>query len=464
MAYAEQRGKKWRVKYATPAGEKSRSGFATKTAALAWGRQQEAEIQAKRWNDPRKGDTTVAEWIETWIKRQDLADTSAETYAYLVRRHIIPRLGNLPLSSLDLAQINAWAAAIHKRGFSPSTARKARSVLSTILSDAVTERLINANPAYQRRQRGRQDIHVEEESLWCNPYQALLIAERAGLLTGRADEFVSSMLAAYTGMRLGEIRGLERKHAKLGLIDVQWQLREVGNHVFLKAPPKHNRRRKIPLPPFLTRLMSDQQRRTESQLCGCEQHQGDYLFRSPTQDHWRRSAIAALIHKAADARLPAMGKRPMERILTDEKGRYVARRRAETDDRMANPARKGSHATATWLPIVEGFTPHDFKHSHKTWLIGLRIPEVAQAERLAHKIPGIRGRYSHVTPEMRKEIVDGLQGLFEESLKRRARMGPSQLPVLQELLEPHLGPWDLISHIPPIGGAEIIEMEFGQAV
>ncbi len=42
MAYAEKRGKgqaPWRVKYRLPSGqETSESGFETKAAALAWGR------------------------------------------------------------------------------------------------------------------------------------------------------------------------------------------------------------------------------------------------------------------------------------------------------------------------------------------------------------------------------------------------------------------------------------------
>src|SRR5687768_9628179 len=101
MAYAEKRGTKWRVKYTTPAGERSRSGFDSKQAALDWGRRQEADIQAKRWNDPRKGDKTLREWISEWTAGQDLAETTEENYAYLIRTHINPAFGDRPLSSLD---------------------------------------------------------------------------------------------------------------------------------------------------------------------------------------------------------------------------------------------------------------------------------------------------------------------------------------------------------------------------
>ena len=67
MAYAEKRGRgpaRWRVKYRIAGGEASRSGFETKQAALAWGRDQEAKVRAGTWTDPAAGEITVSEWID----------------------------------------------------------------------------------------------------------------------------------------------------------------------------------------------------------------------------------------------------------------------------------------------------------------------------------------------------------------------------------------------------------------
>jgi hypothetical protein len=60
VAYAEKRGKStkaWRVKYKLASGkEGSESGFATRAAALAWGRDQEAIIrQDRRGHAAREG-------------------------------------------------------------------------------------------------------------------------------------------------------------------------------------------------------------------------------------------------------------------------------------------------------------------------------------------------------------------------------------------------------------------------
>lgn len=54
---------------------------------------------------------------------------------------------------------------------------------------------------------------------------------------------------------------------------------------------------------------------------------------------------------------------------------------------------------------------------------------------MGHEVPGMRGVYSHVTPGMRKEPTDGLQALWEASLKDRARLASrSAVPILDEIL------------------------------
>jgi hypothetical protein len=51
------------------------------------------------------------------------------------------------------------------------------------------------------------------------------------------------------------------------------------------------------------------------------------------------------------------------------------------------------------------------------------------------EVPGTRGVYSHITPWMRAELKAGLQELWVESLKQRARLAPmSRVAVLDALL------------------------------
>jgi integrase len=67
------------------------------------------------------------------------------------------------------------------------------------------------------------------------------------------------------------------------------------------------------------------------------------------------------------------------------------------------------------VPILDGMHFHDTRHTHKTWLIEDDIPEIAQARRLGHRLPGIRGVYSHVTPVMIARITTSLQARWQAS-------------------------------------------------
>lgn len=52
---------------------------------------------------------------------------------------------------------------------------------------------------------------------------------------------------------------------------------------------------------------------------------------------------------------------------------------------------------------------HDLRHTHRTWMDEDNVPEVAQARRLGHQPPGIRGVYAHTTPTMTERLLAGLQ-------------------------------------------------------
>ena len=58
---------------------------------------------------------------------------------------------------------------------------------------------------------------------------------------------------------------------------------------------------------------------------------------------------------------------------------------------------------------------HDTRHTHKTWLIEDDIPEIVQARRLGHRLRGVGGIYSHVTPIMTDRVITSLQNRWKGS-------------------------------------------------
>jgi integrase len=93
-------------------------------------------------------------------------------------------------------------------------------------------------------------------------------------------------------------------------------------------------------------------------------------------------------------------------VFTGARGGLL--RRSAMSRRVFAPAVNGDRRT-NQPAVIAGMHFHDLRHTHKTWLIEDDIPEVAQAKRLGHRLPGVRGIYSHVTPAMTQRIIDALE-------------------------------------------------------
>ena len=472
MAYAEKRGKgsqPWRVKYKLPSGtETSESGFETKAAALAWGRDQEARIREGRWTDPSAGKTTVSDWIDRWLAMQDVGISTADNREYLIRRFIRPAWGTSLLNSLSTEGITRWENALPARaGISRRTARDARSLLCTILGDAAATKppLIPYNPALRPRNRGRRTgrrLDRGPQRAWATPLEALLLAERAALLSGRDDDFTMVITIGYTGLRWGETIGLERDYLRESEIHVEWQLREV-NGTFHRLPPKDDSYRSpawepclpVDLPRFLSCLLTRQAQGRADRRCACTgQHGGTgrYVFLGPDGGHYRRSNYARRVFRpACDGQYEPGPGRPARLVIADATtwpgvpvAMWPAAQPGTNPDVGYTPPRgRGIRAIpedtplTCWLPVKPGLTPHGLRHSHKTWMAEDGIPEILAEQRLGHEVPGMRGLYAHASDRMRDELRQALQARWKDSLRARAGIHPhSPVPLLDELLAP----------------------------
>ncbi len=324
------------MKYKLPDGtETSESGFETKTAALNWGRDQEANIRSGRWTDPNAGKLTVSEWIERWLAVQDVSISTVDSREYLIRRFIRPAWGNTALSDLSTEEITKWEKALPDReGITPRTARAARTLLGTILGDAAATRppLIPYNPALRPRNRGRRTgrrLQRAPQRIWATPLQVLLIAERAALLTGRDEDFTMILTIGYTGLRWAEAIGLEHEYTRPQQIHVEWQLRELRGR-FYRLPPKDDSYRSpdwdpglpVDLPPFLAELLKTQVKDHPRQPCSCaSQHEGSgrYVFLGPDGGHYRRSNYSRRVFRpACDGRHLPIARAPGRLVIADQ--------------------------------------------------------------------------------------------------------------------------------------------------
>ncbi|NML55701.1 LacI family DNA-binding transcriptional regulator [Streptomyces sp. R302] len=432
---------------------------------------------------------TFGEYVARWWARQqgELAASTLENYLGHIESHLLPQFVNVPMPDLDEDAVRDWEAQERAAGYSTGSVQTYRSILHLILEDAIEDRAHpGPNPARRKRGRGRRSGRVGgrrrgPEKAFVSALGALLVAERAAILSGRDDEFVMTVTKGFTGMRWGELTGLEPEYVRDSVIVVEHQLYQLGDGTLIRCPPKDDSYRTIDQPQFLRALLREHLARTQPEACPC--HGRKYVFRSGFGVPGER------ITRAQVAELAGVSAGTVSRVATGGQVAATTRARVEaaraqleaernTESKphwcrkafrasifvpaasgwyprrgAADPARpvcvvmeswpglvvKGRYsadrADACWAPIEARLTPHGLRHSHKTMMEDLGTPRVLMDERMGHEDGSVAAGYSHVTDSMRLTLMAGLTGLWEAALDARAAMCPtSPVAVLDGLL------------------------------
>lgn len=74
---------------------------------------------------------------------------------------------------------------------------------------------------------------------------------------------------------------------------------------------------------------------------------------------------------------------------------------------------------ACWVAIAPGLTRHRLRHSRKALTRELGTPSKLMDERMGHEDGSLQARYDHITPSMRRRLMEGLTRLWEEALDAR---------------------------------------------
>jgi integrase len=500
MGFAENRGTYWRDRYKISTGKYGTVAddngdtirFRTKREAKQAADAEEARVRSGGWKDPAAGQITFGEYASRWYAAQDLAASTMQNYRRHLEEHLLPEFEDRPLASIQRTDVDTWDKK-ERALYAVSSVKTWRGTLHLVLEDAVDEELISSNPATKRRGRGKRAGRSRDrgpEKVVTDPLGILLLAERASILSGRDDEFVASVTKGYTGMRWGEIVGLETEFLRPAAVRVEWQLYELDSGEFERCPPKDDSYRTIDACPWLVRLWTGHIARTQPTPCPC--HGKTYVFRgqgvSRTGEtgakvvdvarragvstgtvsnvlnrpdavaeatrvrvreaievlgftrgggavdqaaHWRRNGFATwLFTPAASGWYPK--KAPQEArpvpVLAEPWPGVPARGRGAQ-----------ARADACWVPIAKGLTPHGLRHTHKTRMEGFRTPPKLMDERMGHIDGSVQARYSHITRQMREDLMAALTAEWEAALDARLAMSlTSPVAVLNGLLQERL--------------------------
>jgi integrase len=499
MGFAEKRKDYWRGRYKVAPGRyatvQNDNGatirFRTRREAEQAADAEEVKVRGSGWRDPAAGRVTFGEFANRWYAGLDLAASTMQNYRRHVEEHLLPSFEAVAMADVTKADIVRWEKRERAAGYAQDSIRTWRSTLHLILADAVEEGLRESNPASRRRGRGRRAgrsrLRAPEKTV-TTALGLLLLAERAALLSGRDDEFVAVVLLGFTGMRWGELVGLETRYLRATGVRVEWQLYELDSGVLHRCPPKDDSYRAIDLPDWLARLVAEHVAGTAPKPCAC--HGFTYVFQGHRAPRGARRAVgvtladvarvagvssatasAALnhpevVHDATRARITAainelgyvrggaLGElaahwrrtnfatwlfQPAATGQYPKKGHLLARPVPIIGEPWPGVPVRGRNAAgradACWLPVAPGLTPHGLRHTHKTLMEELNTPPKLMDERMGHADGSVQARYSHVTAPMRRQLLDGLTGLWNAALDARRALSPgSPVAVLDRLL------------------------------
>lgn len=193
--------------------------------------------------------TYAATWLET-TAGQTCKFTTTRVYSSNLKKHINPAIGNKALKDISRADLRTLIASCRAKGLSPKSIENVSRTVSSILTQAVEDGQIAANPAFRLGRHIRQGDHVKPE---IRPFTREEAAQfLATAKEGAPREFPLFLTALRTGMRLGELLGLE-----WGDIDFAGRFIEVRrNRVAGRiTTPKNGKGRRVDMSQQLTETL-----------------------------------------------------------------------------------------------------------------------------------------------------------------------------------------------------------------
>ena len=370
----------YQLRYTDADGNRGRKKFAAKTKREAMQKGKEFIDSLNRAADDGEK-LTVGNWIRNWLEnyaKPNVRPRTYEKYSSTLKAYILPTFENVLLGELTAADLQKHLNRLLETGradgtgLSSSTVRGTRRYLSMCIDDAVKSGLVSSNV-----------VRLTKAPKLSKKEIAVLSKEEIARLIDTAKEiknpFMSVVmpqiisLTIHTGMRQGEVFGLkwdDIDFEKSCLFIRRSLAHVIGKGAVFQAPKTKNSVRRILLMPEDVKNLRAYKKWQEnySEELGDLFAGHDLVFTGPFGE-------------------------PMS--PTNFSRRYF------------KPLLKKCN-------ISSDFTFHGLRHTHATLLLRQGVnPKIVQ-ERLGHSsIKVTMDTYSHVLPDMQRQALDALQGIFQ---------------------------------------------------
>ncbi len=347
---------RWQARYRRPDTgryESAQQTFATKTDAARFLATVEADLVRGVWHDPSGGEVLVLDVAERWYATKlHLRETTKHIYRTQLDVHILPTFGERAVGTVTTLDVQAWIADRHANTrMGPNSVAKAYKLLRAVMESAVDAGLISRNPC---RVKGAGTERLPE--MRCASVEEVTALAQA--VEPRWQALI--LLAAYSGLRWGELAGLRRRHLDPlhKTVRVVEQCTEVNGRFVWGQPKSSAGTRTVALPSFLIDILTEHLAR----------------FSAPGLDR--------LVFVTPDG----------------------------------TPLRRENFRKRVWLPAcrangLEGLRFHDLRHTNATLAAASGAPLRALMARLGHASAAAAIRYQHAVAGQDEAIALFLDGL-----------------------------------------------------
>lgn len=262
----ERRGKSGWWVLANHGGKRKAKRFENKKAATAFAKQIEEAFAAGSWQLPGAEEAskdpalTFSEYAARYVEAAEhqLKFSTWNDYRNTIRVHLLPVFAERPLGEITRRDVKDFETTLAGNGHSTHVRAKALRVLSTVLSEAVEDEHIPANPVLARKKRrGGANRHAKKR---INPLTREELTHLLDTCQNHSEEqngrtvypfrtfYPFFLTLARTGMRLGEAIAL-----KWGDVDFHGSFIEVQRAYVQDrlTTPKNGKARRVLMSPQL---------------------------------------------------------------------------------------------------------------------------------------------------------------------------------------------------------------------
>lgn len=311
------------------------------------------------------------------VAKSNLTYSTYNRYKGIIDKKINPDIGDIQLKEVKPIHIQDFYTDHIKNGTSSTTVKQYHAILHKALNQAVKWELISTNPAMsvEKPKKAKTTLQVWDEN---QLYAVLNKLEKYSV-------YLAVLIAVTTGMRLGEVCGLQWKNVDLKnkILYVRKQLQSIDGALELCNLKTESSVRKIHLIDYtVDKLEVEYKKQEELKI---------YFTDKDMNRHMENNFV--ICKEDGSPYDPDYISKNYRRVMKDYK-----------------------ICEKLKIPYIRF---HDLRHTHATLLLKAGVNPKVVAERLGHSsISMTLNTYSHVLPDMQEDATKKLSNLINNSINK----------------------------------------------